>query len=110
MEEEVIILEILGKSGRVREHVRLSRFPATIGRAYDNDVILDDQIPPGVHQRSIRTPRTNARMGPACRLHIPPDVLYGSGEIFDRRCHLLHITRRSYGPGDLFGRFPGRRY
>ena len=43
MEEEVIILELLGKSGMVREHVRLSRFPATIGRAYDNDVILDDE-------------------------------------------------------------------
>lgn len=43
MEEEVIILEALDKSGRVRERMRLSSFPVTIGRAYDNHVILDDE-------------------------------------------------------------------
>ncbi len=41
--EEVIILEVLEKSGRVRERMRFSTFPVTIGRAYDNDVILDDE-------------------------------------------------------------------
>ncbi len=43
MEEEVIVLEVLEKSGRVRERVRLGRFPVTVGRSYDNDVILDDE-------------------------------------------------------------------
>lgn len=43
MEEEMIILEILDRSGRVRERVRLSSFPVTIGRAYDNHIILDDE-------------------------------------------------------------------
>ncbi len=41
--EEVIILEVLEKSGSVRERMRLTAFPVTIGRAYDNDVILDDE-------------------------------------------------------------------
>lgn len=41
--EEVIVLEVLEKSGKVRERMRLSTFPVTIGRAYDNDIILDDE-------------------------------------------------------------------
>lgn len=41
--EEVIVLEVLEKSGKVRERVRLGSFPVSIGRAYDNDVILDDE-------------------------------------------------------------------
>jgi hypothetical protein len=41
--EEVIVLEILERSGKVRERVRLVSFPVTIGRAYDNDIILDDE-------------------------------------------------------------------
>ncbi len=41
--EEVIVLEVLEKSGKVRERMRLSSFPVTIGRAYDNDIILDDE-------------------------------------------------------------------
>lgn len=40
--EPVIIAEVLERSHKVRERVRLTRFPARIGRAYDNDVILDD--------------------------------------------------------------------
>ncbi len=41
--EEVIVLEVLEKSGKVRERVKLNSFPARIGRAYDNDFILDDE-------------------------------------------------------------------
>lgn len=41
--EEVIVLEVLEKSGKVRERMRLGQFPVTIGRAYDNDIILDDE-------------------------------------------------------------------
>lgn len=41
--EEVIVLEVLERSGRVRERIRLNNFPVTIGRAYDNDIILDDE-------------------------------------------------------------------
>lgn len=41
--EEVIVLEILEKSGKVRERVRLGSFPVKLGRAYDNDIILDDE-------------------------------------------------------------------
>lgn len=40
--EPVIIAEVLERSHKVRERVRLTAFPARIGRAYDNDVILDD--------------------------------------------------------------------
>jgi hypothetical protein len=41
--EEMIVLEVLEKSGRVRERTRFGSFPVTIGRAYDNDIILDDE-------------------------------------------------------------------
>ncbi len=41
--EEMIVLEVLEKSGRVRERIRLSSFPVTVGRAYDNNIILDDE-------------------------------------------------------------------
>jgi hypothetical protein len=42
--EPVIVAEILEKSGRVKERVRLVRFPMTIGRGYGNDLILDDDF------------------------------------------------------------------
>jgi FHA domain len=40
----VIFVEVLDRRGRVRERVRLSRFPATVGRAYTNDVIVSDRF------------------------------------------------------------------
>jgi len=40
---EMIVLEVLEKSGKVRERVRLGSFPVRVGRAYDNDIILDDE-------------------------------------------------------------------
>jgi hypothetical protein len=39
----VIFVELLGRNGRVKQRVRVDRFPATIGTAYSNDVILDDR-------------------------------------------------------------------
>ncbi len=41
--EEMIVLEVLEKGGKVKERVRLTSFPVSIGRAYDNDIILDDE-------------------------------------------------------------------
>ena len=38
-----MIVELLDRRGAVRQRVRLRAFPATIGRGYDNDVILDDR-------------------------------------------------------------------
>jgi hypothetical protein len=40
----VIFVEVLDRRGRVRERVRLSRLPATIGRSYTNDVIVPDRF------------------------------------------------------------------
>ena len=40
--EAPLILEILDRFGKVRERHKLDQFPIRIGRAYDNDVILDD--------------------------------------------------------------------
>jgi hypothetical protein len=42
--ERVIVVEVLDRRGRVRERVRLSRFPAYVGRAYTNDVVLEDRF------------------------------------------------------------------
>ncbi len=38
-----MVVELLDRRGGVRQRVRLRAFPATIGRGYDNDVILDDR-------------------------------------------------------------------
>lgn len=40
--ETVVFVEVLDRRGRVRERTRLDSFPATIGRAYTNSVIVDD--------------------------------------------------------------------
>ncbi len=40
--ERMIVVEVLDRFGKVRQRHRLARFPATIGRGYDNDIILDD--------------------------------------------------------------------
>lgn len=40
--EAPLVVEILDRFGKVRERHRLERFPVRIGRAYDNDIILDD--------------------------------------------------------------------
>ena len=40
--ESPIIIELLDRFGKVRERHKLTKFPARIGRAYSNDIILDD--------------------------------------------------------------------
>lgn len=40
----VIVVEVLDRRGRVRERVRLERLPAFVGRAYTNDVVLEDRF------------------------------------------------------------------
>jgi len=42
--ERVIVVEVLDRRGRVRDRVRLSRLPAFVGRAYTNDVVLEDRF------------------------------------------------------------------
>jgi len=38
-----MVIEILEKSGKVRERFRIDRFPIRIGRSYQNEIILDDE-------------------------------------------------------------------
>lgn len=40
--EAPLIVEILDRFGKVRERHRLEQFPVRVGRAYNNDIILDD--------------------------------------------------------------------
>ncbi|MCW5625267.1 MAG: FHA domain-containing protein, partial [Burkholderiales bacterium] len=40
--DEVIHVEILGRLGDVAHRITLHHLPVRIGRAYDNDVIVDD--------------------------------------------------------------------
>jgi hypothetical protein len=49
--DQVIVAEVLDKAGRVHERVRLTRFPASIGRGYGNDIILDDDFVSSQHAR-----------------------------------------------------------
>ncbi len=41
--ERVVFVEVLDRRGRVRLRLRLDSYPATIGRAYTNSIILDDK-------------------------------------------------------------------
>ena len=49
--DEVIFVEVLGRAGDVVQRHAVARLPATIGRAYDNDVILDDPYAAPHHLR-----------------------------------------------------------
>jgi hypothetical protein len=51
----VIFAEVLDRRGQVRQRVRIDHLPLTIGRAYTNDLILDDRYVCPQHARvSIR--------------------------------------------------------
>lgn len=47
----MIVAEVLEKSGRVHERIRLTQFPVSIGRGYGNDIILDDDFVSAAHAR-----------------------------------------------------------
>lgn len=51
MEPVTVIAEVLEKSGKVHERVRLTHFPAVIGRGYDSDMILSDEFVSAHHAR-----------------------------------------------------------
>jgi hypothetical protein len=53
--DEVIFVEVLGRAGEVVQRHPVERLPATLGRAYDNDVILDDPYVAAHHLRLERT-------------------------------------------------------
>lgn len=47
----MIVVEVLGRGGRVEERVRLAQLPATIGRGYGSDVVVDDRYADAAHAR-----------------------------------------------------------
>ncbi len=49
----MIVVEVLDRGGRVAQRVRLAQLPATIGRGYANDVILDDPFADSAHARLV---------------------------------------------------------
>lgn len=51
--ERVIFVEVLDRRHQASARTRLSAFPATIGRAYENDVLLDDRYVDPVHARLV---------------------------------------------------------
>ena len=54
--EEIVVVETFDRYHRVRDRIKLASFPATIGRSYDNDIILDDPYVSPHHARIERTP------------------------------------------------------
>ncbi len=49
-----LILEVLdGKHGGVQSRVRLDALPLTLGRSYENDLVLDDPYVDGTHARIV---------------------------------------------------------
>lgn len=51
--EPIVVVEVLEKSGKVHERVRLTHFPATIGRGYDSDMILSDEFVSAHHAQIV---------------------------------------------------------
>lgn len=51
----MIFVEILDRSGVPKERVRVAALPATLGRGYDNDVIVDDRYVSPRHARLLLT-------------------------------------------------------
>ena len=51
--DRVIWVEVLGRRGEVAQRTRVERLPATIGRAYSNDIVLDDAGVDPVHARLV---------------------------------------------------------
>lgn len=49
--DRVILVEVLGRGQHVQQRVRLDRLPATIGRGYASDVLLDDRHVDASHAR-----------------------------------------------------------
>ncbi|MBX9965417.1 MAG: FHA domain-containing protein [Burkholderiales bacterium] len=49
--DQLIHVEVLSRTGDVAQRVPLASLPATIGRAYDNDVIIDDPFVAPHHLR-----------------------------------------------------------
>ncbi len=60
--EPLTFVEILDKRGHVMQRVRVERLPATIGRAYTNDVILDDPFVSAEHAGIGRDDAGNIRV------------------------------------------------
>ena len=53
----MIWIEVLDRRGHVAARVRCDAFPVTLGRAYTNDVVLDDRHVEAVHARLVRDER-----------------------------------------------------
>lgn len=51
--DPIVIAEVLEKSGKVHERVRLTHFPAVIGRGYDSDMILSDEFVSAHHAQIV---------------------------------------------------------
>ena len=49
--ESIIIAEVLEKSGKVHERIKLTQFPAVLGRGYDSDLIMNDEFVSAQHVR-----------------------------------------------------------
>ena len=52
--ERLVFVEVLGRRGEVAQRLRLAQLPASIGRAYSNDVILADPLVDPSHARLLQ--------------------------------------------------------
>ncbi len=52
--EPVIFVEVLDRRNQASARTRIAVFPASIGRAYENDVLLDDRYVDPVHARLVQ--------------------------------------------------------
>ncbi len=90
---QVIFVELLGRTGDVAHRVPLTALPATVGRAYDNDVIVDDPFVAPHHLRIERRDDGSlgaVDLGTRNGLHILPDG--GAGDAL--RLRIGHTSIR----------------
>lgn len=97
--DEVIFVELLGRTGDVAHRVPLGSLPATVGRAYDNDVIVDDPFVAPHHLRIERRDDGSlgaVDLGTRNGLHVLPDS--GAGDALRLRIGhtLLRVRRRDF--------------
>jgi pSer/pThr/pTyr-binding forkhead associated (FHA) protein len=94
-----IILEILDHFGRVRERHQVKRFPFTIGRGYDNDIILDDPYISPQHLvldgDGENTPRLKDLNSTNGSYLLPSKTSFDESElVYDQKIRLGHTTIR----------------
>ncbi len=101
--DQVIFVELLGRTGDVAHRMQVTSLPVSVGRAYDNDVIVDDPFVAPHHLRIERREDGSLAavdLGTRNGLHILPDR--GAGDALRLRVGhtVLRVRTRDFPVGE----------